>query len=74
MKKRNYITQAQLNTCLAEFFKDHKSSFYYFFIKWAYENIDGKVFKGVTDINTDTVLTREQSMFVANVLTIFNNI
>lgn len=71
---KQYITQEQLNTCLAEFFTKHNDAFDTFFIKWAYDNIDQRVFKTVRVINTNTVLTTAQNQFVANVLTIFNNI
>lgn len=67
-KKYNYITQEQLNTCLAEFFKNPADGFHHFFHgTWVPANIP--------ELRAPlTRLTPVQHAFVANVLTIFNNI
>lgn len=64
MEKYNYITQGQLNTALAEFFTTNNNGVFGDFFKiWAAQNIGPHV-----------VLSPTQNTFVANVLTIFNNI
>jgi hypothetical protein len=68
MAKYNYITQAQLNDCVVEFFKKgSKLTFDEFFIWWINKHIPSA-------LQESTILTPVQHAFVANVLTIFNNI
>ena len=67
-KKYNYITQAQLNSALAEFFtRNANQTFDQYFTYWVTQNMP-------TTLQPVTVLTPVQHAFVANVLTIFNNI
>lgn len=67
-KKYNYITQEQLNSALAEFFtRSANQTFDQYFLYWVTQNMP-------TVLQPVTVLTPVQHAFVANVLTIFNNI
>lgn len=69
MTKYNYITQEQLNTCLAAFIKGGGARGFDSFFQqiWVPNNIP--------ELRAPlTRLTPVQHAFVANVLTIFNNI
>lgn len=69
MTKYNYITQAQLNTALGEFLKKLRAETFdeFFTNVWVPVN--------VPELRAPlTRLTPVQRAFVANVLTIFNNI
>lgn len=72
MKKHNYITQEQLNNCLAAFFTSNGTDFHHFFTVWANSNLT--LPSTLKRVNQDTVLTPAQHAFVGNVLTIFNNV
>lgn len=68
MTKYNYITQDQLNTCLAGYFKNPGNITFDEFFKWW-------VAGNIPELRAPlTRLTAVQQAFVVNVVTIFNNV